>query len=442
MGTPGSGDHRAGPCSAPPRCRSSSPRAAGHYFASLAQLQQENAALRSRSLATANQLLRQQHLELENQRLRALLDMKERQPAEGRVAEILYAARDPFSRRVVVDKGSQHDIAAGQAVVDDARRHRPGDARLPAEGRGHAAHRQGPGDPRADAAQRPARRRLSAPAPASSNCASSPPMPTSRSATVWSLPASTASICPACRWPRYRGSIATPPIRLRPHRLRTDRRRRAPRPGAGARLARGAQPQPEEREASRQDKPAQGAGRSGKPHHDQPTHHSHRILLPVPQLVHPVLAAAGALPQPRPARPTAVVPDWVALVLIFWCVHQPLQVGMGTAFVARPADGCRRRQRHGPASAGLSCCSPSPAAACRGASSGSRCCQQALHILPLLLAHPARDARRAPDRRRGVSRLALICSAASSPPCSGFRSPIVLLLPQYRPVEKDDNRPI
>ena len=85
---------------------------AGQYFASLIQLQRENAALRSRSLATANQLLRQEHLEQENRRLRALLDMKERQPAEGRVAEVLYAARDPFSRRVVIDKGLQAGIAA------------------------------------------------------------------------------------------------------------------------------------------------------------------------------------------------------------------------------------------------------------------------------------------------------------------------------------------
>ena len=91
----------------------------GDYFASLSTLQKENEALRSRQLATANLLLRQEHLEQENQRLRALLDMKARQPAEGRVADILFAARDPFSRRVVIDKGLQDGIAAGQAVVDD-----------------------------------------------------------------------------------------------------------------------------------------------------------------------------------------------------------------------------------------------------------------------------------------------------------------------------------
>jgi rod shape-determining protein MreC len=91
----------------------------GDYFSSLRTLKSENEALRSKQLATANLLLRQEHLEEENRRLRALIDMKERQPAEGRVAEILYAARDPFTRRVIVDKGGQAGVEAGQAVIDE-----------------------------------------------------------------------------------------------------------------------------------------------------------------------------------------------------------------------------------------------------------------------------------------------------------------------------------
>lgn len=91
----------------------------GHYFTTMHALKGENEELRKQQLATANQLLRQEHLDAENRRLRALLDMKERQPAEGRIAEILYAARDPFSRRVIVDKGSQDGVEAGQAVVDE-----------------------------------------------------------------------------------------------------------------------------------------------------------------------------------------------------------------------------------------------------------------------------------------------------------------------------------
>lgn len=92
----------------------------GDYFSSLAAVQRENVQLKRKELESANWLLRQQHLELENQRLRELLDMKARQPVSGTMAEILYTARDPFSRRVIVDKGGQHGIAAGQAVVDEA----------------------------------------------------------------------------------------------------------------------------------------------------------------------------------------------------------------------------------------------------------------------------------------------------------------------------------
>lgn len=91
----------------------------GDYFSSVRTLKTENEALRTRQLATANLLLRQENLDQENRRLRALLDMKERQPAEGRVAEILYAARDPFSRRVIIDKGTQAGVEAGQAVIDE-----------------------------------------------------------------------------------------------------------------------------------------------------------------------------------------------------------------------------------------------------------------------------------------------------------------------------------
>jgi rod shape-determining protein MreC len=89
------------------------------YFSTLYALKTENEQLRKRELATANQLLRQGHLEEENRRLRALLDMRERQPAEGRVAEILYAARDPFTRRIIVDKGSNAGVEPGQPVIDE-----------------------------------------------------------------------------------------------------------------------------------------------------------------------------------------------------------------------------------------------------------------------------------------------------------------------------------
>lgn len=91
----------------------------GQYLQRVSALQAENQKLHTRQLSSANLLLRQRHLEDENKQLRALLDMRSRQPVGGQVADILYAARDPFARRVIIDKGLQADIKAGQSVIDD-----------------------------------------------------------------------------------------------------------------------------------------------------------------------------------------------------------------------------------------------------------------------------------------------------------------------------------
>jgi len=93
---------------------------AGDYFSGINRFRDENARLKRAQRDGAETLLRTQQLEVENERLRKLLDIKGRQKTNGRVAQILYAARDPFSRRVIVDKGQQDKIIAGQPVVDDA----------------------------------------------------------------------------------------------------------------------------------------------------------------------------------------------------------------------------------------------------------------------------------------------------------------------------------
>ena len=74
-------------------------------------------------------------------------------------AEILYAGRDPFTRKVIIDRGAQTACARAAGGRRD-RRGRPGDARASAALRGDADHRQGPGGAGAGGAQRPARRRL------------------------------------------------------------------------------------------------------------------------------------------------------------------------------------------------------------------------------------------------------------------------------------------
>lgn len=92
---------------------------AATYLQGLQALQQENSQLKHAQLNTAPNLQRLAQLEAENDRLRKLLTVKEREKANGQVAQILYTTRDPFSRKVIVDKGQQSGIIAGQPAIDE-----------------------------------------------------------------------------------------------------------------------------------------------------------------------------------------------------------------------------------------------------------------------------------------------------------------------------------
>jgi rod shape-determining protein MreC len=90
----------------------------GNFFVSQSHLQRENERLARENLLNAGMLQTQQELIAENLHLRQLLDMKERARPTSAAAEILYLGRDPFSRRVIIDRGSSHKIEEGSAVVD------------------------------------------------------------------------------------------------------------------------------------------------------------------------------------------------------------------------------------------------------------------------------------------------------------------------------------
>lgn len=93
-------------------------RRAAEFFVTHASLRGDNARLTGENLANAASLQQLMALQAENRQLRELLAARERLEVKPVAAEVLYAARDPFSRKIVVDKGSQHDIRAGQPVID------------------------------------------------------------------------------------------------------------------------------------------------------------------------------------------------------------------------------------------------------------------------------------------------------------------------------------
>lgn len=88
------------------------------YFATLVEVQLENADLRRGQLEAAQRLLRFEQLERENLALRKLLAMAQSVEVHSLAAEILYDAPDPFSRKVIIDKGGHHGVVTGLAVVD------------------------------------------------------------------------------------------------------------------------------------------------------------------------------------------------------------------------------------------------------------------------------------------------------------------------------------
>jgi rod shape-determining protein MreC len=79
----------------------------------------ENLARRQLA-AQAERLARAQQLQSENDQLRALLKLQPSLSVPSMGAEVIYEAPDPFSRRVVIDRGSLQGVAAGSPVINES----------------------------------------------------------------------------------------------------------------------------------------------------------------------------------------------------------------------------------------------------------------------------------------------------------------------------------
>jgi len=172
----------------------------------------------------------------------------------------------------------------------------------------------------------------------------------------------------------------------------------------------------------------------------QPNFSSSRILLPVRPWFMTFTLFAALMLNFLPTADWPLMPDWVALVLCFWSVREFRRIGMGIAFligILMDVANSAALGQHALAYVLLA----------YGASTISRrilwfpLLQQAMHVLPLfILAQLAQAAIR-------------MLSGAPFPGLDIFIGPLIetalwipatylLLLPQYRPVEQDPNRPI
>lgn len=89
------------------------------YLVAQSDLVAENRDLHAQVLQQASTLQRFRTIQAENEHLRGLLGAASNLAQSTKLAEIMHLGRDPFSRKVTVNLGTQHGIAAGQAVVDE-----------------------------------------------------------------------------------------------------------------------------------------------------------------------------------------------------------------------------------------------------------------------------------------------------------------------------------
>lgn len=95
-------------------------RFVGTYFESLQSAQASEAEARRKLALQSLRANQVEQLEIENGRLRKLLELRDRVGTRAQAAEVLYDAADPYSRKVIIDRGLADGIEPGSPVVDES----------------------------------------------------------------------------------------------------------------------------------------------------------------------------------------------------------------------------------------------------------------------------------------------------------------------------------
>jgi rod shape-determining protein MreD len=172
----------------------------------------------------------------------------------------------------------------------------------------------------------------------------------------------------------------------------------------------------------------------------QPTYSSSRILQPVRHWFILLSLLVALFLNFLPGSSWLWMPDWLAMVIVFWSIREPRHVGMGTAFLlglAMDVADASLMGQHPLAYVLVSYAATLFSRRILWFPVG----QQALHVLPLLLI--VQFVQFAVRAMPGVELPGL---AYFIGPFIGttlwWPLTFVLLLPQYQPIEHDVNRPI
>ena len=92
----------------------------GGYFESLSAAQSAEEQARKKLGLQSQRANQVEQLALENSRLRQLLALRERVNTPAQAAQVLYDAADPYTRKVIIDKGLTDGVAMGSPVIDES----------------------------------------------------------------------------------------------------------------------------------------------------------------------------------------------------------------------------------------------------------------------------------------------------------------------------------
>ncbi len=90
------------------------------YVTALTQAKASEEDARTKLAVQSLRASQVEQLALENTRLRKLLGLREQKAIAGLAAEVLYDAPDPYTRKVIIDKGLAHGVQVSSPVVDEA----------------------------------------------------------------------------------------------------------------------------------------------------------------------------------------------------------------------------------------------------------------------------------------------------------------------------------
>ena len=91
----------------------------GEYMEDRDVAQASEREARQQLLVQARRSGQVEQLALENKQLRELLSLSKRLETKGQAAEVLYDAADPYTRKLIIDKGMTHGIKASSPVMDE-----------------------------------------------------------------------------------------------------------------------------------------------------------------------------------------------------------------------------------------------------------------------------------------------------------------------------------